>query len=122
MSNYIFVKSSKNYLIDIIIYVSEKPDVLPGQQVVVNGIISEFEVPTNPGQFNQKQYFKEKNIYYKMAADSIVVKDYHYNKVKKWLLDFKERWLSVYESVLPEIESGTDVQWYLEKIPCLRWM
>ena len=106
-SNYIFLKSSKHYLKDIIIYVSEKPDVLPGQQIVVNGIISEFEIPANPGQFNQKQYFKEKNIYYKMAADSIVVKDYHYNKFKKWLLDFKEKWLSVYESVLPEKESGT---------------
>ncbi|NLZ83824.1 MAG: DNA internalization-related competence protein ComEC/Rec2, partial [Clostridiales bacterium] len=63
--------------------------------------------PTNPGQFNEKNYYLFENIDYKMKADEIIITDYNYSVIKNILYQFKERLINVYLSILPDKEAGT---------------
>ncbi len=90
----------------LIVYYEKKPDFQSGNQIVVTGSLYSFEAPSNPGQFNQKAYYKENNIYYKMLAKDIKITDNHYNVFCTALDSIRQKLLTVYKYTLPEKESG----------------
>lgn len=86
-----------------------------GTYLEINGTIYKPETPSNPGQFNQKAYLREKNIYYTAVAKSAIV-SYNqnsdsifnnlYNSYLEKLQALKEKLIEVYSQTLPEKECG----------------
>lgn len=75
-----------------------------------SGDICKFQTPSNPGQFNQREYYREKNIYYMAFAQSADVNDGVSNSFYYVLLNticsVKEKLADVYKKTLPEKECG----------------
>ncbi len=94
------------HLSKILAYISKMPDLKAGNQVKISGSISNFESPTNPGQFNQKQYYREKNIYYKCFAKKLDVVDDSCSAWPEALCQIKKKISEAYEAALPKKESG----------------
>lgn len=80
--------------------------VFPGNQLSVNGKLQNLSEPSNPGQFDEKAYWKEKNIFYKMQADSLLVLNSKKNFLKCTLLWLKEQFQQVYNKCLPAKDAG----------------
>ena len=79
----------------------------PGNVLSIQGKLMEFSSSTNPGNFDEKAYYREKNIYYQMQADSVRVSDKKRAPVKGLLFSVREHILSVYRTCLPGKDSGT---------------
>lgn len=84
----------------------QKVSYQPGNLLQVSGTVQPFTSPTNPGQFDEKSYYKEKNIYYKVLGDGCQVIDAGNNIPLTLLHQAKGRLKEVYEACLPEKEAG----------------
>ncbi len=78
-----------------------------GNLITVHGTLRKFSTPGNPGQFNEKLYYRIENIDYKMEADSISVKNAGYSKFHLQLDRLKDKLLAVYQGILSDKEAGT---------------
>lgn len=85
---------------------TQKISFYPGNLLQISGSIESFRSPSNPGQFDEKSYYKEKNIYYKILGDTWEVTDASTNPCLTLLLQIKERLKQVYENCLPKKEAG----------------
>ena len=116
-SKYIYLKqvfltldSSKNpYSFDSLLVIATKnqiPSLLPGNVLHISGEIQMLQTPTNPGQFNEKAYYREKNIYYKLYASAIQIQNPRTNKIKAALFRLRNQLFAVYKSTLSDNEAG----------------
>ena len=55
----------------ILVYSKEKSCFGTGSQLEIYGTVYKPETPSAPGQFNQREYLREKNIYYTAVAKSV---------------------------------------------------
>lgn len=96
------------YFSDFLAVLSKNGDGIyePGNVLRISGTIQPFASPTNPGQFDEKSYYKEKNIYYKVFGDACQVVDAGNNILLVGLYRLKDRLKEVYEACLPEKEAG----------------
>ncbi len=78
-----------------------------GNLITVSGTLQKFSEATNPGQFNEKQYYQTENIDFKMIADNIKLISSNYSIFQAYLDKVKNRLLLVYESILTKEEAGT---------------
>ncbi len=78
-----------------------------GNQIRVQGTLQKFQAASNPGQFNEKLYYKIENIDYKMQAKHITVLDGGYSVFHQGLEVMKQRLMDVYNEILSEKEAGT---------------
>ncbi|MCI9080046.1 MAG: DNA internalization-related competence protein ComEC/Rec2 [Lachnospiraceae bacterium] len=94
----------------ILIYTKEQSRFSTGSQLKIYGIIYKPETPSNPGQFNQKEYLREKNIYYTATAKSITDMGNPGNNIsysfRGFTMGIKEKLAEVYKNALPEKECG----------------
>lgn len=79
---------------------------LPGNTLSIKGMLQCLERATNPGQFDEKSYYREKNIYYKLTAQSIQCINPHYDRLQYGLGHIRDRLQGVYQSCLPLEDSG----------------
>lgn len=77
-----------------------------GSLVRASGEICSFTSPSNPGQFDEKAYYKEKNIFYQMAASNLSVMGYETNVIKQSLYQLRDRLKQVYATCMAEKEAG----------------
>lgn len=77
-----------------------------GNILKVSGTLKKFQTASNPGQFNEYQYYKNKKFDYKMNAKIISVEDDNYNIFYDKLYNLKLKFRQVYNSILTEKESG----------------
>lgn len=83
-----------------------------GSRIQIHGIVYKTEKPTNEGQFNQRDYLREKNIYYTAVAKSVAVSNSNiypknfYNSYLEKIQNVKEKLTGVYVNTLPEKECG----------------
>lgn len=56
-----------------------------GQKIVVYGQIKEFPIPTNPGEFNSKEYYESLGFLYYIDADSVNIISPKYSYIREWL-------------------------------------
>ncbi len=77
-----------------------------GNLLRASGTVCSFASPTNPGQFDEKAFFKEKNIFYQMAASDLSVINERTSVVKQSLYHLKDRIRQVYEDGMPQKEAG----------------
>lgn len=100
-------KEHKNfYLKRLLVYCDNQVDLEPGNQIHIQGEIKEFTVSSNPGQFDQKSYYKEKGIYYQFQSERYQIIDSRYSVWQKTLYGIRDKMAEVYQAALPEKEGG----------------
>jgi len=77
-----------------------------GNGLQIKGVLSSFSNPSGPGQFNEKAYYKEKNIYYKMAAEKIWVCSEMARQPNQFLYQLRSKFQKVYAGCMEEKEAG----------------
>lgn len=94
----------------ILVYSKEKSCFSTGSLLEIYGNIYKTEMPSNPGQFNQREYLREKNIYYTAVAKSVVYAGNPGNSIlysfRGFTRGIKEKMAEVYKTALPEKEGG----------------
>jgi competence protein ComEC len=91
---------------NIIIYCKDNQTYLVGNRITVLGTIQKFSEATNPGQFNERMYYKIENIDFKVNAEQIIITDAGYSKFHAVLGRWKSKLIQVYDTLLSEKESG----------------
>lgn len=96
------------YFSDFLAIVSQcrKDSYQPGNTLQFSGSLQTFTSPTNPGQFDERSYYKEKNIYYKLSADTCQIKDSGRNVLLAALYQGRDTLKQTYENCLPRKEAG----------------
>lgn len=77
-----------------------------GQIISLDGTVSSFSKPGNPGQFNEYQYYREQGIQYKFFAKVLTIKKNSYNKLEQWLYELRTACCENLQKCLPEDEAG----------------
>jgi competence protein ComEC len=77
-----------------------------GNLVRVSGVVNSFSSPSNPGQFDEKAFYKEKNIFYQMTASSVTVLGTKTNGMKQSLYNLRDSLKKVYETCMHPKEAG----------------
>lgn len=99
--------TGENYPVEnIIVYSSDNQYYRIGNRVTVSGSIRKFSTPSNPGQFNEKMYYKIQNIDYKVLAENIQIVDFHYSGLQLILHNFKQKLIGSFTDILPSKEAG----------------
>lgn len=88
------------------IYTSSKNQYKIGNILTISGKIKKFQKASNPGQFNEYLYNKMLQIDYKVNADSISLIDEDYKTFNQMLHTIKERFLHIYQQILPSKNAG----------------
>lgn len=81
-------------------------DLKIGQTVSVNGTVSTFSIPGNPGQFNEWKYYKEQGISYRFFAETLTLLNDSYDKTGQWLYEIREQCICHLYKNFPENEAG----------------
>ncbi|NLK28737.1 MAG: DNA internalization-related competence protein ComEC/Rec2 [Clostridiales bacterium] len=91
---------------NLIVYPMSDQNFRIGNVITVYGQIQKFSEATNPGQFNEKMYYRIENIDFKVMADEIHIRDHRYSFFRDVLHQIKLRLISIYEILLEEEEAG----------------
>lgn len=78
----------------------------PGNVLQIQGSLASFSSPSGPGQFHEKAYYKEKNIYYKLVAEKIQVSSETTRQPMQFLYKLRSKLQKVYTGCLEEREAG----------------
>ena len=89
-----------------LIYLEEKIDVKIGNEIKVEGKIFPFEYPTNPGQFNMKEYYRAIHIEAGITGENVEIINHHVNVINQWLLELKIKIAEGIDSVSEQKDSG----------------
>ena len=109
-SSYNFKMLNNAYLPAIIIYVNDIPkDITPGNQINCKAKLMNIKSATNPGEFDLRQYYCEKKIYYMAVCSEgdINIINAKSNVIKTFLFQLRDNIKKVYIKCLPEKEAGT---------------
>lgn len=90
----------------LLVYWEGAPALEPGNCLELSGALAEFSRSTNPGQFDQRDYYKEKGIYYQLFAVDGAVVSPRVNQLQSILYHFRDRMEEVYVTCLPRREGG----------------
>lgn len=77
-----------------------------GNILSVTGTLQKFQVATNPGQFNEYAYYRNKKYDYKLNTKVIEVVDSSYHMWRDKIYRLKLKLKIVYDSILEEKQSG----------------
>ncbi len=105
--NIITLAGGDSYPVErIMIYTADQNSYQVGNKLQASGRISSFLKPSNPGQFNERMYYKIQNIDYKMKAKEIIITNHSSSSFHTWLGKLRQRLTSVYADILSEREAG----------------
>lgn len=93
-------------LSQLLVCIPKEPDLQPGYQIQLEGRLMDFSKASNPGQFDSRNYYREKNLYYQMLAETVQVTDKTANPLKTSLKKLRERLEHSISRCLPEQEAG----------------
>ena len=91
---------------NMIVYSDQTSSLLPGNTIECFGTLKNFAAASNPGEFDQKQYYRELNFYYQLYADQIEVVSGHSNILFTKLDEIRLRLSTSIESGLPDKQAG----------------
>lgn len=98
--------SSDTYLSNLLLCFREEPAVLPGNIIQANGTLQDFDAATNPGQFDSRSYYREKNVFYQMYTEEYTIVSGKTDRYKQALWKLKTHFGEVIIQCLPEKEAG----------------
>lgn len=84
----------------------QKPKLHIGNIIAVKGKIMPFLTPANPGQYNERQYYREQNIYYKMISSQIIIQKEKTDRYQETLLQLREHMKKVYYQCMDKESAG----------------
>lgn len=97
----------KNYFCNkIIIYCIDTNLIEIGSKVLVKGTLQKFQNGSNPGQFDEKSYYKNKGISYKMLGEKAEVIENTCMPLENLLFQYKNHIKQVYTSIFSEKDLG----------------
>lgn len=105
VSVHISGQKTSNYS-DMIVYSDQIPSILPGNTIQCFGTLKSFTTASNPGEFDQKQYYRELKIYYPLYAKQITVLSCHSNPLLTKLYKLKLQLSTSIENGLPDKQAG----------------
>lgn len=85
---------------------ASQDEIFPGNLLKITGTVYPFSSATNPGQFDEKSYYKEQNLYYKMMASNILLQGRQENFWKKSLFTLRSTLFQVYQDCMSEKNAG----------------
>lgn len=91
---------------NMIVYSDQTSSLIPGNTIQCFGTLKNFATASNPGEFDQKQYYRELNFYYQLYADQIEVVSGHSNILFTKLDEIRHRLSTSIESGLPDKQAG----------------
>lgn len=91
---------------NMIVYSDQTSSLIPGNTIQCFGTLKNFATASNPGEFDQKQYYRELNFYYQLYADQIEVVSGHSNILFTKLDEIRLRLSTSIESGLPDKQAG----------------
>lgn len=97
---------SDTYLSNLLLCFPEEPEVSAGNIIQAEGKLRDFETAANPGQFDSRSYYREKNIFYQMQAEKYDIVSGKVDRYKQALWDLKAQLNAVIVQCLPEKEAG----------------
>ena len=101
------------YCENVIVYVSDEQDYRVGNKITVRGTLKKFSVATNPGQFNEQQYYQTENIDFKLMADRVIITDSGYSRYHALLATVKDSLIRSYQELFGEKKAGTLIAMHL---------
>ena len=90
---------------DLLLYGSEE-NLKLGQHIVFQGVVKELKEPTNPGQFNQKQYQRARGVIFCVNKVKIERKSRRYSRLLEGLEEIKRKINNGYQQVLSKKSAG----------------
>lgn len=91
---------------NMIVYSDQTSSLIPGNTIQCFGTLKNFATASNPGEFDQKQYYRELNFYYQLYADQIEVVSGHSNILFTKLDEIRHQLSTSIESGLPDKQAG----------------
>lgn len=77
-----------------------------GAYVEVSGKASAFNVPTNPGEFDMRQFYATKGYYFAMFSSRVEAKSKGYDKYREALYDIDRKIVQAYDLAFDSIDAG----------------
>lgn len=99
---YLIYKSEKVSIENVRVFLKTKEEVPAGALVMLSGKLEEVEGPRNPGEFDSRQYYACRHIYYFLKKAVILKKSSNYSGYAQFLLDMQEKFARVLEQTAGE--------------------
>ncbi len=91
----------------IIYYTTDSvDDYYLGQQILVDGTVSMPDLPTNPGEFNSRTYYRNKGVYLVVWTGSVTMVETKKNTLANFLRNIRKQIQEVYDTVFTETEAS----------------
>ena len=91
----------------IIIYTDSDLQLHIGNEITARGEVTFFDHARNPGNFDQKQYYRRQNIHAMVWTSDIIVSDPFIWKCRDWLNGLQRNWEKMLTDILGEKEGST---------------
>ncbi|MGN0396139.1 MAG: DNA internalization-related competence protein ComEC/Rec2, partial [Coprococcus sp.] len=88
------------------VYMQNVDELKIGQHVVIMGDISCPSSPTNPGQFNEKEYYRNRGVYFLVYDGIILENGSSYNHIKQSLYMLRNKTSDIIESAFSSYAGG----------------
>ncbi len=95
----IAVKDKENRCKNILVTVSEKPQLKIGNKISINGKITQLENAANKGNFDTKNYYMSLGIYAKVSLNHMQIIESDYSFIKNSLYNLREKIVSKLEDI-----------------------
>lgn len=102
----IIVKEQKNFYGNCIVYMEEEPDLQIGNRIQVQGELDLFEEASNPGMFDQRAYYRAKNVRYYLWAEQWEIVNRQVDFLNNKIYQFRCQLAEILEKIADEKDIG----------------
>lgn len=90
----------------VICYMEEKSEPKIGSFVCVEGFVQEFSSATNPGEFDQKEYYRILEIDFQLRKGQLIAETGEYSSYREGLYRLRQRFEQIFEKTLSEKDAA----------------
>ncbi|MDF2803933.1 MAG: putative rane protein, partial [Anaerocolumna sp.] len=90
----------------VLVYNSNISQFRLGNILKISGTLQKFQIASNPGQFNEYEYNRNKKFDYKINAKEITIEEADFNILYDTIYQLKLKFQNVYNSILDQKQSG----------------
>lgn len=98
----VIYKSKKVSIGNLRVFLKNRQKLPAGSLILVRGILEEVKAPCNPGEFDSRQYYACRHIYYFMKKASVEKKSKGFSRPGQFLLDMREKFGKIFDKAAGE--------------------
>lgn len=98
----VIYKSKKVSIGNLRVFLKNRQKLPAGSLILVRGILEEVKAPCNPGEFDSRQYYACRHIYYFMKKASVEKKSKGFSRSGQFLLDMREKFGKIFDKAAGE--------------------